>query len=250
MTTQSQLLTTSVDLSAESAATGGSTGLQAYTARTSGDDRLPGIVIVHEIFGVDDQARSFAHRLAEMGYLAVVPDLFTEGGPRRCLRATFSALRSGEGRAFRDIAAARQYLLGREDCTGGVGIIGFCMGGGFALLCAAPERGFTVSSANYGQLPEDPDVLRGACPIVASYGGRDRGLGGAAEKLDRKLTEFGVEHDVKEYPNASHAFLSTELSGPWYLRPVLKIAGMGPRPEAAADAWRRIEAFFAAHLPR
>lgn len=241
---------TTVDLSVPSALAGGSTGLTAYTVRPPGHERLPGVVVVHEAFGLERVTRLHADRLAAMGYVVVAPDLFSDGGRRRCLKATFQALRSGHGRAFRDLAAARQWLLDRDDTTGDVGVIGFCLGGGFALLGAAPEHGFRVSSVNYGQLPADPEALRGACPIVASYGGRDPSLKGVPEKLAYHLTRLGVEHDVTTYPKASHAFLNDEETGPWYLRPVFRVMGIGPEPESAADAWRRIEAFFAAHLRR
>ena len=238
------------NLSTQTAVPGTSPGLTAYTTRPPGTERLPGVVVVHEAFGLEDVTRRQADHLASMGYVVIVPDLFSAGGARRCLRATFKALQSGQGRAFQDIAAARQWLLDRDDCTGQVGIVGFCMGGGFALLSAAPQHGFDASAVNYGMLPSTPDVLAGACPVVASYGGRDKGMAGAAEKLDVHLTRLGVEHDVKEYPNAGHSFLNDAETGPWYLRPVLKVMGAGPEPASAADAWRRIEAFFGAHLGR
>ena len=239
-----------IDLAGRSAAGGGSPGLDAYTVRPPGDEKVPGVVLIHEIFGRDDEALKHADRLADMGYAVAVPDLFADGGARKCLKATFQALGSGQGRAFADIDVTRAWMLDRDDATGSVGIIGFCIGGGFALLCAAPDRGFDVSAVNYGQLPSTPDVLAGACPIVASYGGRDMSLRGAAAKLETQLTRLGVEHDVKEYPKATHAFLNEEPSGPWFLRPVFKIAGVGPEPESAADAWPRIQAFFDTHLRR
>lgn len=237
-----------IDLSERAAAAGGSTGLTAYTVRPDGDEKLPGIVVIHEIFGLDDEAKKNANRLAAMGYVVVVPDLYSDGGTRRCLRRTMQALSSGQGRAFDDIAAARQSLVDRDDCTGDVGVIGFCSGGAFALMCAAPARGFSVSSVNYGRLPQDPGALRGACPIIGSYGGRDRSLKGVAGKLDAKLTEMGIEHDIKEYPNAGHAFLNEGRPGPWFMEPVFKVMGVGPEPASAADAWQRIEAFLGSHL--
>ena len=236
-----------VDLSGRTAVPGTSTRLRGYLARPSTPGPWPGVVVLHEVWGQDDVARRQADRLAAAGYLALLPDLYSDGGALRCLKATFAALKAQRGRVFQDIEASRTWLAEQGECTGRVGVIGFCMGGGFALLAAT--RGFDASSVNYGMLPENPDsALEGACPIVGSYGARDRGLKGAAATLGATLTWLGVEHDVKEYPTASHCFLNDAPNGPVVLRPLLKVAGIGPDPVAAADAWRRIEDFFARHL--
>jgi carboxymethylenebutenolidase len=197
-------------------------------------------VVIHEVFGLDEVNLRHAERIAAMGYLALAPNLFSDGPSRRCL---VSMMRSGEGTAYADIEASRNWLLQRSDCTGKVGIIGFCMGGGFALMSAG--RGFDVAAPNYGMLPTDLDAaMADACPVVASYGGRDRGLKGAAARLEEALTRAGVEHDVHEYPDAGHSFLNEAPNGPKLLRPLLRVMGVGPEPASAADAWRRIEAFF------
>ncbi|HEY4226014.1 MAG TPA: dienelactone hydrolase family protein [Pseudolysinimonas sp.] len=228
---------------------GGSAGLTGVLAVPEGPGPWPGVVMVHEAFGLTDVMRRQVARMAEAGYLALMPDLFAQGGARRCLTATFRALRSREGRAFVDIESARQLLAARADSTGRVGVLGFCMGGGFALA-AAQGHGFDAASANYGMLPRDlDDALGHACPIVGSYGGRDHSLSGAAAKLETVLTAHGVAHDIKEYPDAGHSFLNDAESGPAAVRLLTKrILGAGPNPEAAADAWRRIEAFFGEHL--
>jgi carboxymethylenebutenolidase len=227
----------------------GSIGLTAVLAVPEGSGPWPGLVMVHEAYGVNDVMRRQVARMAEAGYVALMPDLFAQGGPRKCLTATFRALRSGEGRAFVDIERARSLLLARSDSSGRVGVLGFCMGDGFALAAAA-DRGFGAASANYGMLPRNlDDWADHACPIVGSYGARDHTLTGAAAKLDAALTAHGVEHDVKEYPDAGHSFLNDAESGPRAVRLLTKrILGTGPNPEAAADAWRRIEGFFAEHL--
>lgn len=203
--------------------------------------------MVHEAFGLDDVMRRQADRLAAAGYLTIAPDLFSAGGARRCLVSTLRSLSSGRGRAYADIEAARAWLRSSKLCTGKIGIIGFCMGGGFALMAAA--RGYDAAAPNYGQLPKDLDAtVQGACPVVASYGGRDITLRGAAGKLEAALTRAGIEHDVKEYPAAGHAFMNDGPAGPRLLQPLLKVMNVGPEPESATDAWRRIEAFFSQHL--
>ena len=121
------------------------------------------------------------------------------------------------------------------------------MGGGFALVVAG--RGFDAASANYGVLPRNLDTtLRDACPIVASYGPKDVGAKNSAKRLEDSLTRLGLNHDVKLYPKAGHSFLNDAPNGPPPLRPLLRVANIGPEPESAADAWTRIEAFFAEHL--
>ncbi len=227
---------------------GASAGLTGELALPEGEGPWPGVVLVHEAFGINDVMRRQAERFARAGYVAIMPNLFTEGGVRKCLSQTFRDLKAGTGRSFADIESARRLLIARDDCTGQVGVIGFCMGGGFAL--AAATRGFGAASVNYGQLPKELDeALIGACPIVASYGGKDGSLRGAAARLDDSLTRVGVVHDVKEYPQAGHAFLNDAESGPPALRFIMKrIIGAGPNPEAASDAWKRIDAFFDEHL--
>ncbi len=205
----------------------------------------PGVVVLHESFGLSDDIRQQADRLAAAGYLALAPDLYSAGGAARCLRATFRAAMSGRGKAFDDIEAARGWLTAREDCTGKVGVIGFCLGGGFALLTAS--RGFDAAAPNYAHLPKDLDgALEGACPVVASYGAKDKTLRGTAATLDAGLARAGVERDVREYPDAGHSFLNRHDLGP--AGAILRVAGIGYHEPSAEDAWGRILRFFEAHL--
>lgn len=219
--------------------------LRAYLATPAEAGPHPGVVVVQDAFGLTRVMREHADRLASYGYLALCPDLYTRGGMLRCVKATFRSVMSGEGQAYDDIEATRQLLLGRDDCSGRVGIIGFCMGGGFALMTA--NRGFDASAPNYGHLPKDLDAaLAGVCPVVGSYGARDRALKGAAATLEAALAERAIPHDVKEYPDAGHGFFEQFRLGP--LVPVLRVAGMGYEAASAEDAWRRIRAFFDEHL--
>jgi carboxymethylenebutenolidase len=240
--------TTTVDHTEFSAALGGSRQLRGHLTRPTGPGPWPGVVVIHEALGVNDVMHRQAERLARAGYLVVMPDLFTDGGAVRCLVPTFRAALSGRGRAFHDIEAARTHLARDPDCTGRIGIIGFCMGGSFALLAVAGGD-FDAASVNYGRLPKHPELaLTGSCPVVASYGARDRTLKGAASDLEASLDRLGVVHDVKEYPEAGHSFLNDAEVGPRPLRPLMRIAGIRPHPESAVDAWQRIDGFFATHL--
>lgn len=229
---------------------GGSPDLVGVLGVPDGDGPWPGVVMVHEAFGVTDVMRRQVSRMAEAGFLVLMPDLFTAGSTRRCLIATFRAIARGRGRAFDDVEAARRVLAARADLAGGIGVLGFCMGGGFALM-AVRGRGFQAASVNYGRLPKQLEAsLAGACPVVASFGGRDGSLRGAAAVLETALETAGVPHDVREYPMAGHAFLDDEaprVAPPldFLMRHVLHV---GPDPAASADAWRRIDDFFRIHL--
>lgn len=236
-----------VDLSRESAAAGGSPRLYGYLAKPEGKGPFPAVLMVHEAFGLNDITVRHAERMAAAGYLTLALDLFSDGGARRCLVSTMRSLAAGEGRAFTDLLTARQWLLDSGDSTDKVGVIGFCMGGGFALLLA--NDGFDAAAVNYGRLPKNPESeLAGACPIVANFGAKDRSLRGAAAQLSTVLEALGSEHDVKEFETAGHAFLNDAESGPRPLRPLFRVLGVGPDPQSAPEAWRRIENHFARHL--
>jgi carboxymethylenebutenolidase len=205
----------------------------------------PAVVVIHEAFGLNDDIRAKAEEFAAHGYLALAPDLFDGRSWIRCIRSAFSQLRAGRGPAFAALDAARAFLVARPDCTGKAGVIGFCLGGGFALLCA-PRPGFDVAAVNYGEVPTDAEtVLAGACPIVASFGGRDLMGTQHPERLQRALAILDVPHDVEVYPGSGHRFM-TEASGAGAV--FAKIGRMTYQREDAADAWRRIFAFFGSYL--
>jgi len=198
--------------------------------------------------------RNQADWLASEGYLAAAPDLFQGRNRAVCMVAVMRQATAGHGRVFDDIDATRAWLRAQGECSGAVGVIGYCMGGGLALL-VAPGGRFRASSVNYGGARKQAytaDFLRGACPVVGSFGGKDKTLRGAASRLESALTSLGVDHDVKEYPAAGHAFLNDhEAAGdqvPVLFRVMAKLTPMGYHEDSARDARARIVAFFDTHL--
>jgi carboxymethylenebutenolidase len=216
----------------------------------------PGVVVVHEILGLNDDMRRIVGRFADEGYVALAPDFFAGLGPRPiCMVRLLQGIAEGrEGGPFRRLHAARRWLGARaEVARGPVGVAGFCMGGGFALLYAAgastdgeaPPLGAVAPF--YASVPEDESTLADVCPTVASYGGRDGSLAGAGERLAAALDRHGIAHDVKTYPEAGHSF-ANRLSGVAGVLGRLTPMHAGYVESAAEDAWARTIAFFDRHL--
>jgi carboxymethylenebutenolidase len=217
----------------------------AYLAIPVTPGPWPGVVVIHEAFGLNADIRRHADRLAGVGYLALAPDLLEGKSWLRCIRAMFRQIAAGSGPAFELLDASRGWLAARPDCTGQTGVIGFCMGGGFALMCA-PRDGYSAAAVNYGVVPSDAEnALSGSCPVVGSYGGRDMMGVSHPERLKAALTALDVPHDVKVYPEAGHGFMSPR---PAPLKPLTALARLKYDQAAAEDAWQRIFAFFGTYL--
>ncbi|TAN24761.1 MAG: dienelactone hydrolase family protein [Actinomycetota bacterium] len=221
--------------------------LPAYLSLPKGSaGPWPGVVVVHDVFGMSEDLRRQCDWLAGEGFAAVAPDLFSRRPKAVCVVSAFRQLSTGKGELFNDLDATRAWLERDDRCTGRIGVIGFCMGGSFALLLA-PSGGYEASSVNYGRLPADAaSYLKGSCPIVGSYGARDRSLRGASDRLTAALDVNGVAHDVKEYPSAGHGFLNDHPSR--LLKVLGPFMGMGYHRASAQDAMARIVAFFNSHL--
>jgi carboxymethylenebutenolidase len=217
--------------------------IDALIDTPDGDGPWPGVVVVHDAIGYQPDMEAVSQRIAAAGYLVITPNLYARGGRARCITRVMREALTQRGRSLDDILAARDHLLGRPDCTGTVGIAGFCMGGQFALILS--PRGFGASAPFYGTpLPRNLEqTLLGACPIVASFGARDPIGRGAPAKLNRAVEANGIAADIKVYPGAGHSF-ANQLPA----QSLLRVTGFGYNEAVTEDAWQRVFAFFGEHL--
>lgn len=226
--------------------------MPAYVATPEAPPPWPGVVVIHDFTGMSTDLRAQADWLAGEGYLAVAPDLYYWGSRLGCLWTIMRELGRRQGRTFDDIEAARAWTAAREGCTGRIGVIGFCMGGAYAVALA-PAPGWSAASVNYGGCPDDAQTwLTNSCPVVGSFGGADNSPLGrrAGLRLERVLTDLGVAHDVKIYPGVGHGFMNDH--DPADITPLLRllsrVSGTRYDAPATADARSRIASFFDTHL--
>ncbi|MFT4126573.1 MAG: dienelactone hydrolase family protein [Gordonia sp. (in: high G+C Gram-positive bacteria)] len=208
----------------------------------AGQGPWPGVVVVHDAAGFRADTRNITRRIADNGFLAVAPDLYSRGRLGQCMRAVIRDMLVGDGDAVADILGARTYLADRADCTGRIGVVGFCLGGGFALVVAS--QGFGAAAPFYPSIPPTyAELLDGACPVVASFGRRDPLNIGNAERLRTEAARRGIPHDIKVYRGAGHSF-ANDLPG----EPIMRVLGFGKNLEATEDAFDRVYTFFRNHL--
>ncbi len=210
-------------------------GLNAYISEADGPGPHPGVLVIHEIFGLNHQIKHTADRFAAAGYTALVVDMFSRGRRALCiLRLTVQMfVRDGRGSGFDDLQTARAYLQSLPSVDPKrVGVIGFCFGGGFAMMMAVRDEEMRAASVFYGRSPRHLDELANACPIVGTYPEKDLPGEGekAALKVAAKLKQYDKPFNIKVYPGTSHGFFNEEK--PAYNQP------------AADDAWQRTIAFF------
>lgn len=210
----------------------------------------PGVLVLHESFGLNDDIRRIAGRFARAGYAALAPNLFSHGSRIVCLSRMMADIARGSiDREIADVLAARRALAERAEVDAErIAVAGFCLGGGFALI-AATKPGFKAAAVNYGDVPKRREKLDGACPVVASFGSRDRMFGAnMAERLERHLGELGVPRDIRTYEGVGHSFFSQHEGWQAWLAGFPTPMRVAHDEQAATDGWRRMLAFFDEHV--
>ncbi|HYM44635.1 MAG TPA: dienelactone hydrolase family protein [Solirubrobacteraceae bacterium] len=230
-------------------------GYLAVPAEPPGAGGRSAIVVIHEAGGLREHIRDVVNRFANLGYVSLGVDLYTrEGGPPPLddMGALMDRLFSmSDATVLGDLEGAAEHLRAREDVSGKVGCIGFCMGGRYTLLFACSSDrldaavdcwgGFidtaTLQDRSTPARPTPPLELAGElrCPLMAAIGAEDHNPSPAVgEQLRERAAASGQEVLVETYENAGHAFFAD-------YRPSY-------RPVPAAKLWQRIVPFFARHL--
>ncbi len=201
-----------------------------------------GMVVIHEIYGRRPEIDRVVERFAAAGYAAIAPDLFHRGR-FACLRDVFAGMKTGRGIAVEQGRAARAWLERETQLPASkIGLIGFCFGGGYALMAGA---GWAAISTNYGPVPS-AEVMRGIGPVIGCYGTRDRSMAKSPRCLEERLAEAGAAAPEVHLFDAGHSFL-TDADPSWFKRHVPRMA-FGDYPEAREQGWHDIFAFFDRHL--
>jgi carboxymethylenebutenolidase len=214
---------------------------KAYLSEPAQGKTAPGIVVIQEWWGLNDQITGVADRLAAAGYRALVPDLYRGKQTLDAKEAEhlMNDLNFGDA-AGQDIRGAVQYLKGSGSAKAGVN--GYCMGGALTMLAAVFVPESDANATWYGYPPlEYVDAGKIKAPLLGHWGTRDQFFPiNGVDALEQKLKEAGVGFTFHRY-DAKHAFANEESDA-------RNLPPLGYNPEAAELAWQRTMAFFAKHL--
>lgn len=210
-----------------------------YLARPEGvAGALPGLIVIQEWWGLNDNVRAMARRFAGEGYVALAVDLY-EGKVAEDAETAYATMKAAMERPERLLDNLRQAHAHLRETAGAtkIGVVGWCFGGGWSLRTAL-ELGDGIHAAvvYYGQTIDDAEQLaKLSAPLLGLFGGRDRGIPiDGVRSMERALAELGKPATIVVYDDADHAFANP--------------SGQRYDEAAAADAWNRTLGFFAAHL--
>lgn len=211
----------------------------AYTpAQVKGP--APAVIVIHEWWGLNDWVKEQAARLSDQGYVTLAVDLYRGKSTANPEEAHELMRGVPEDRARRDLLAAVKFLQSQKNVRADrIAVIGWCMGGGYAETLAVSDPGLAAAVINYGRLSTEKETLNKIqAPLLGLFGGLDRGIPPeSVRQFESTMKGLGKKVETHIYPGAGHAFQNPSNKA-------------GYRAEDAADAWKRITAFLAAHLKK
>ena len=213
--------------------------LKGYFAAPDGAGPFPGVLVIHEAFGLTENIRDITRRFAEQGYAALAIDLFSGRNMVLCMFRLFAGIQrnSLDHEGIHDLKAGLSHLSSQPGVDGArLGAVGYCLGGGLAIGLACADQRVKAIAPYYGANPKPLEAVKRACPVVGSYPEKDF-TSAQGKALDAALDGYGIEHDIKIYPGAKHSFFN-DTSPRTY------------NADAAADSWQRVLIFFETHVKK
>ncbi|MDP9149910.1 MAG: dienelactone hydrolase family protein [Myxococcota bacterium] len=217
----------------------GSGKVRGYLARpAAAQGKWPAVLVVHENRGLNPHIEDIARRLALEDFLAFAPDALTPlggyPGDEDTARAAFAKL--DQSKTQEDFAAAAAWLKTRADCTGKVGVVGFCYGGGIANTLATRVPDLAAAVPFYGMQPKAEEVAKIRAPLLIHYAENDDRINAGIAAYEQALKANKVRYQMFRYPGTQHGFNNDTT----------------PRYDAAAAAlaWKRTVHFLKTHLAR
>lgn len=209
---------------------------QGYLASPAGSEKAPGVIVIQEWWGLNDNIKDIAERFAREGYLALAPDLYHGKVVAEPDEAGKLMMSMKMDQAARDMAGAYDYLKAHPRCTGKIGSVGFCMGGGLSLYIAT-LRPIDACVIYYGVLPGvQPDLSKVTGAILGHYADHDAFASPEkARELEKQLKDLGKEVEFHIYPGTQHGFFNDTRPEQY-------------APEASRLSWERTLAFYSKHL--
>jgi len=211
----------------------GETGdVHAHFARPKGDEKLPGVVVIPEVWGLVPHIEDVARRIALEGFLAIAPDpLSPLGGTPEDGDEARKLMRELDGlETTKNLVAAVEYLKTHPQSTGKVGVTGFCWGGGMTNQVAVNSPDVQAAAPFYGRQPASEDVPKIKASLLVHYAGDDERINAGIPEFEAALKEASVDYEIFMYEGAKHGFFNDT----------------SPRhhEEASKLAWERTIAFF------
>ncbi len=217
---------------------GRSDSIRAYVGYPERKDKAPGVIVIHEIFGLTDWEPTVVDRLAGQGFVAIVPDLLSSKYGRSPADADSGRKLVGElepDRVTADLDAVFEYLNGLPAVERGrIGVIGFCWGGGQSFRYATNNPRLRAVVVCYGPAPDTASLRRIRAPVLGIYGENDARITGSLPELTAKMRALGKAFASEVYPGTGHGFL--------------KPGRQGSDTPQVDRAWKRIVEFFRARL--
>lgn len=223
--------------------------MRVYIARPEGNEPLPGLIVIQEIFGVNDHIQDVTRRFAEQGYVAAAPEIYhrfeRKEVPYTDIQAGFALRqRLSDDQVMMDVNATYDLLNSRPDVRHGqIGMVGYCYGGRVVYLAATRNPNIKAFASYYGGaiVADSPDApINGTAnirnPIILFFGEQDQSIPmEQVRQIEAALKREGKQFELYTYPQAGHGFFCDQRPGNY-------------NAEAAADAWQKTLAFFKRHL--